>query len=60
MVGGDTLIPGVVNQSAGLIWGVRLGWDYDHYWGVETRLAFSEQGLDFHNHPRSPIVSTTI
>jgi hypothetical protein len=44
---GDTLIPGEINQSIGFFGGVRLGWDYDTYWGLETRVGFSELGLDF-------------
>jgi len=44
---GDTLIPGEINQSIGFFSGFRLGWDYDTYWGLETRLGFSELGLDF-------------
>lgn len=44
---GDTLIPGEINQSVGFMYGFRLGWDYDTYWGLETRLGFSELGLDF-------------
>ena len=28
-------------QNTGVLGGFRLGWDYDTYWGVETRLAFT-------------------
>jgi len=28
-------------QNTGVFGGFRLGWDYDTYWGVETRLAFT-------------------
>jgi len=48
---GDTLIPGEINQSIGFFGGLRLGWDYDPYWGIETRLGFSELGLDFIDEP---------
>jgi len=27
------------DQTSGTISGVRLGWDYDHYWGTEFRLG---------------------
>ncbi len=42
------LITGEVRQSTGFIGGGRIGWDYDPYWGVEMRLAYSsiqESGL---------------
>ncbi len=48
---GDTLIPGEINQSIGFFGGFRLGWDYDTYWALETRLGFSELGLDFIDEP---------
>ncbi|MDZ4818247.1 MAG: hypothetical protein SGJ20_04655 [Planctomycetota bacterium] len=48
---GDTLVDGEINQGVGFMSGIRLGWDYDTYWGVETRLAFVETGLDFLNAP---------
>jgi hypothetical protein len=50
-INGDTLIAGEINQSVGFFGGVRLGWDYDPYWGIETRLGFSELGLDFIDEP---------
>jgi Outer membrane protein beta-barrel domain len=28
-------------QNTGVFGGFRLGWDYDTYWGVETRLGFT-------------------
>jgi hypothetical protein len=28
-------------QNTGVLGGFRLGWDYDTYWGVETRLGFT-------------------
>lgn len=28
-------------QNTGVLGGFRLGWDYDTYWGIETRLAFT-------------------
>ncbi len=35
------LIAGHIDQSTGVIGGTRLGWDYDPYWGLETRVAYS-------------------
>lgn len=50
-ISGDTLIPDEINLGSAFFWGARLGWDYDHYWGVESRLAFSSQGIDFLQSP---------
>ena len=57
---GDTLISGEIDQSIGFFYGFRLGWDYDTYWGMETRLGFSELGLDFVNEPTIVGLSTDI
>jgi hypothetical protein len=57
---GDTLIPGEINQSIGFFGGFRLGWDYDTYWGLETRLGFSELGLDFIDEPSVDGAATDI
>jgi hypothetical protein len=57
---GDTLIAGEIDQSIGFFYGFRLGWDYDLYWGLETRLGFSELGLDFVNDPTIVGLSTDI
>jgi hypothetical protein len=42
---GEPLIEAVVGQHEGALGGVRLGWDYDYYWGCETRLAFADMEL---------------
>lgn len=39
---GDRLISGQLDHNNDFFAGYRLGWDFDHYWGTETRLAFSE------------------
>jgi hypothetical protein len=57
---GDTLIAGEIDQSIGFFYGFRFGWDYDIYWGMETRLGFSELGLDFVNDPTIVGLSTDI
>lgn len=56
---GDTLTE-EIDQSIGFFYGFRLGWDYDMYWGLETRLGFSELGLDFVNEPTIVGLSTDI
>jgi hypothetical protein len=57
---GDTLVAGEINQSLGFFGGFRLGWDYDYYWGLETRLGLSELGLDFIDEPSVDGLSTDI
>jgi hypothetical protein len=42
---GGTLIENSIDQRGGLLSGVRLGIDMHHYWGVETRWAFSRADL---------------
>jgi len=42
---GDQLIDGRVDQDTGIFGGYRLGWDFDHYWGTEARLGFSNLDL---------------
>jgi opacity protein-like surface antigen len=41
MIRGTEIIRDHVDQNVGVIGGFRLGWDYDLYWGLETRLGFS-------------------
>lgn len=41
MIRGTEIIRDHVDQNVGVIGGIRLGWDYDCYWGIESRLAFS-------------------
>jgi hypothetical protein len=33
-------------ENTGVLGGFRLGWDYDTYWGVETRLGFTSLQQD--------------
>jgi len=46
-MGGDTLVEDEIKANGGFFWGGNIGWDYDPYWGLEMRLAFSSQGLDY-------------
>ena len=43
----DDPIPGEVNQDGGLIVGGRIGYDLDHYLGVESRFSFANPGVDY-------------
>lgn len=49
--GGDTLVADEITSNGGFFWGGNMGWDYDPYWGLEMRLAVSDQGLDYLNNP---------
>ena len=44
---GDNLQEGLISQGGGFFAGGRFGGDFDHYWGVETRLAFSDLNLTY-------------
>jgi len=44
---GDDLQEGEVEQGGGFIAGGRFGGDFDHYWGLETRLAFSDLHVNY-------------
>jgi hypothetical protein len=41
VIRGTEIIRDHVDQNVGVVGGFRLGWDYDVYWGLETRLGFS-------------------
>ena len=47
---GDDAIDGVIGQEAGFWVGSRLGWDYDYYWGVESRLGYAWMSLFDRKH----------
>lgn len=42
---GSPMIDDWVRGDGGVFGGVRLGWDFDHYWGAEFRLAFGSMQL---------------
>ncbi len=44
---GDELQEGLVEQGGGFLGGVRFGGDYDHFWGVESRLAFCNLNVTY-------------
>jgi hypothetical protein len=52
---GDDAIDGVIGQEAGFFVGGRLGWDYDYYWGVESRLGTAWMSLFDRQHPENNI-----
>ena len=44
---GDDLQEGQVEQGGGVLLGGRLGLDFDHYWGVELRLAACDAQVNY-------------
>ena len=42
---GDSLIHGHVDQGNRVFGAYLIGWDFDHYWGAELRLGFSNLDL---------------
>jgi Outer membrane protein beta-barrel domain len=53
---GGALIPGHLNQQPSFYGGINLGWDFDHYWGIEKRLGFG--ALNLTNGDHQPIPTT--
>ena len=52
------LIPGQVILKPSYYGGINVGWDYDHYWGIEKRLGFGALNLVNGNH--DPIGGTNL
>ena len=44
---GDDLIKNRVSQTNVLLGGLRLGWDFDYYWGSEWRIGWANPNADF-------------
>jgi len=51
---GDDLIDNRVNQENVLMGGVRIGWDFDYYWGIEWRYARADPNAQFDTPQPSP------
>ncbi len=43
----QNLVSGEIEQSGAFFDGIRLGYDFDHYWGSEIRLGFAEGRLSY-------------
>lgn len=50
-VSGSPVIEDWLGESSGAIGSVGLGWDFDEYWGAETRFSYSSMGL--YDSPRA-------
>ncbi len=44
---GDELIANRVSQDNELFGGLRIGWDFDYYWGLEARFGWSNPNVQF-------------
>ncbi len=44
---GDDLIDNRVAQDNELFGGLRIGWDFDYYWGLEARFGWSNPNVQF-------------
>jgi hypothetical protein len=44
---GDELVSNLVSQENVIFKGLRLGWDFDYYWGIEWRLGWADPKADF-------------
>jgi len=43
----STLIRNRVLQNNSTVGGLRVGWDFDHYWGTEWRFAWSDPNIEY-------------
>ena len=57
---GGALVPGHVKQQPSFYGGINLGWDYDHYWGIEKRLGFGDLSLINEKHESIPNAGASI
>ena len=57
---GGALVPGHVNQQPSFYGGLNLGWDYDHYFGIEKRLGFGALNLTNGSHELIPGTGATV
>ena len=51
---GDQLVHGRVNQENVLIGGLRIGWDFDYYWGLEWRYGRANPDAQFSTPQAQP------
>jgi len=46
---GDDLIAGRVAQDNELFGGLRIGWDFDYYWGLEARFGWADPNIQIND-----------
>ena len=51
MMRGSELVSGEVRENTAYFGGVRIGWDYDPYWGLESRLGFASMQTETETSP---------
>ncbi|HEY2249541.1 MAG TPA: outer membrane beta-barrel protein, partial [Planctomycetaceae bacterium] len=47
-------------QQPSFYGGLNIGWDYDHYWGIEKRLGFGALNLTDENHRPIPQTGASV
>ncbi len=57
---GGALISGHLHQRPSFYGGLNIGWDYDHYWGIEKRLGFGALNLTDENHQAIPQTGASV
>lgn len=58
IIGGATPIENRLDQGAGGLFGLRLGYDYDYRWGIEKRFGFAQMDVrDIHDHHRRQVIN---
>jgi hypothetical protein len=57
---GGALISGHLHQQPSFYGGLNIGWDYDHYWGIEKRLGFGALNLNDANHQAIPQTGASV
>ncbi len=50
---GDTLIENRVSQENVMLGGLRIGWDFDYYWGLEWRFARADPNVQYDDTPQT-------
>jgi len=54
VVSGDRLMDGRVDMEADLFGGIRLGHDFNYYWGGELRMAWGNIDTRYDDYPERP------
>ncbi len=50
----DDLINNRIGQENAIFSGVRIGWDFDHYWGMEWRFGWADPDVEFNTPLAEP------
>jgi hypothetical protein len=56
----SSLIRNRVQQNNSTFAGLRIGWDFDHYWGTGWRFGWSDPNIDYRVHGNSENASSRL